>query len=628
MIRRAIFVLLLATVPIPAAFAQFPPSPDGPGGPDLLVMPSVTARLELPSIAPGGQTRVFAEITGGLGLKFKTHGTSLKAAVAAPLSLGALVASSTKEIVDPAGSSVTVFEGMPRFEVPVLAPPTAEPGRYEIRLLVDWEACSDSACLMPQMEEKLLVIEVGTPADTAPVRNAPAQALVLQSRTKAPKASAAPPPPSADGAADPSGDDENSLAKSLVDQGGFLAFLGFFLVGVGMSLTPCVFPLVPITLAVIGANEHKGTWRAFLLSGVYVLGIALTYGALGAAAAASGNALGSVQSHPAVLALIVLVFVLLALSMFDVFYLQAPAFLRDRLSGRRSKGFAGAFVAGIFAGVLAGPCTGPILAGLLTLILKTGNVLYGFLALSTVGLGMGFVLILIGTFSASLPRAGTWMEQVKNLFGFLLFLMALWFFRQLVSTEVFLVTASFFALATGLACWQLPEGSAPAGWYALLRRTFALMALVVGLYLLGGTLVHQGFLLPPLRDLLPVGTGNPVAMAEKGIPWFHEPDLAFARAKETGRLVMLDFRSDNCPQCLELERFTFPDDRVVKEAGRFVPLKADMTHPSPAFEALRSKYEVLSWPTILFLAADGKLVRRLNGYKTPEVFLEILRGLP
>lgn len=232
------------------------------------------------------------------------------------------------------------------------------------------------------------------------------------------------------------GQREGAFAKTLGERGLLAALLLVFLAGVASSLTPCVYPLIPITISLFGARESESTWRSFTLSLTYVLGIAITYSALGVAAAMLGTVFGGAMQHPAVVLGVAGMFIALGLSSLGVFHLRLPGDLQTRLSQQGGAGYAGALIMGLVAGVIAAPCVGPIVAGVLVYVAQQQDVVLGWLMLMTFALGMGMLFLVLGTFSSllqRLPRAGTWMEGVKSVFGVVFLAMAVFYAQQLIS---------------------------------------------------------------------------------------------------------------------------------------------------------------------------------------------------
>ncbi len=217
--------------------------------------------------------------------------------------------------------------------------------------------------------------------------------------------------------------------EQLIQSNPALAFVAVFLAGVAMSFTPCVYPVIPLTLGFIGARSAGGKWKGFLLSLIYVLGMATTYAILGVFASLSGKLFGQVGSSPVSYFIIANVCLVLGLSMLDVFQIPQISFTNSRLPQKKG-GYFGAYAVGLFSGLIVGPCTAPVLAVILVYVGTKQNLLYGFSLLFIFGYGVGFLMILLGTFTgllASIPRSGVWLERVKKFFGLLLILAAEYF---------------------------------------------------------------------------------------------------------------------------------------------------------------------------------------------------------
>jgi thiol:disulfide interchange protein DsbD len=421
------------------------------------------------------------------------------------------------------------------------------------------------------------------------------------------------------------------IAERLASKGYFLTFLGVFFSGILLSFTPCVFPMIPITVSVIGARKTASFAQSFSLSLVYVLGLALTYAVLGVVAARTGALFGAFLQNPWVVGFVVLVLSTLALSMFGLYEIQVPPALAARLQGRAGvgHGYPGVFFMGIVAGLVASPCVGPVILGLLLFIATTGSIALGFTLLLTLGLGMGVLFLVIGTFSgalSALPRAGIWMDAVKELFGVLLLGMALYFLRPLLDPIVFALIAGFLLLALAGFGGVFEPGA--AGWLGRGRRTLLLVFLAVGIALTGGALREAGFLLPKPRD-----GGGPGASTSTdpagGIAWLASEAEGIAAARAAGRPVMIDFTADWCLACHELDDIVFHDARVVAAAKDYVTIRLDFTKVTPDVKALQAKYSIRGLPTILFIERDGRVREDLTvtGFVKPEDFLEKMRAV-
>ncbi|XGC80297.1 protein-disulfide reductase DsbD family protein [Bdellovibrio bacteriovorus] len=394
-----------------------------------------------------------------------------------------------------------------------------------------------------------------------------------------------------------------------------------FLAGVFTSFTPCIFPMIPITLAVLGNRAESRTRKQNLLAScVYVLGIATTYSMLGLIAASTGGIFGATLGNPYVLGAVTLIFLLMALSMYGLFELQVPAFIRNRLgAGKTKQSVGGIYVTGMIAGVVASPCVGPVLVAILTYVASTQNMLFGFLYLFTYALGLGLIFIALG-FSEELlkklPRSGPWMNGSKFILGTLM-LSAFYYYLDL------LVPARLFDLAFGVGLIVLASiyGAFINGAHlsALLRIRKGLMqaVLVVGI----------GYLGLAAFDLRPYLHGRFMATNSlnkiDSIQWQPYSDEALEQAAKDGKPVIIDFWADWCAACHELEQQTFTDMRVRAMGNKFVFLKFDATKDSEQLKALKKKYNIQGLPTVVFINPNGVWIDALTltQFEKPEDFV-------
>jgi thiol:disulfide interchange protein DsbD len=400
-------------------------------------------------------------------------------------------------------------------------------------------------------------------------------------------------------ASGPTGGGAQDRLRGLFDAAGpALAFGLAFLGGVLTSLTPCVYPLIPITVSIFGARKAGSRGQAVALSGLYVLGIGAMYTGLGVAAAMTGKAFGGVMSNAWVVGGVALVFAAMAASMFGAFEVALPASLQQRLSAVGGAGRAGAFAMGLVAGVIAAPCTGPVLTSILLLIAKQGSVALGAGLMLAYALGMGLLFFLIGAFSVSLPKSGAWMDTVKSVFGVALLAAAAVYLKDLVPAlrPLFSAARSAALLAGGAAALGVLLGALHLSFHgpAVERALKALgVALVVGAiaYSAGAAGARER------------------ARAAEGFTWLHSEPEALPLARAEGRPVLIDFWADWCTACKELDRTAWSDPRVQAAASRFVAVKADGTESTDAFLALADKYGVVGMPTVIFIDSKGREVR-------------------
>ncbi|BDG04240.1 protein-disulfide reductase DsbD family protein [Anaeromyxobacter oryzae] len=412
----------------------------------------------------------------------------------------------------------------------------------------------------------------------------------------------------------PTGSGSDLGLGGLLGQGSILAFAAAFAGGVATSLTPCVYPLIPITVSMFGARRASSRAEAMTLSALYVLGIAVMYSALGVGAAATGKAFGTVMQNPWVMGLVAVVLGAMAASMFGAFDLQLPSALQLRLNRVGGAGRAGAFGMGLVSGIIAAPCTGPVLAAALTFIAAKGSVVFGVGIMFTYALGMGLLFFLIGAFSIALPKSGPWMETVKSVFGVALLAAALIFVKGAFPASGRLFSAAHAAayLAASAAAIGVLLGALQGSFHGMAAER---LAKGLGVVLLVGGIVYAAG-----------ASGAREARARSTFAWLHSYDAAIAKAKAEGRPVIIDFWADWCVACKELDKIAWSQAPVKEAASRFVAVKLDGTDADDAFTALAERYGVVGMPTVVFLDHRGREVPdRVVGAVGADEMLQRLR---
>jgi thiol:disulfide interchange protein DsbD len=449
--------------------------------------------------------------------------------------------------------------------------------------------------------------------------------------------------------------------------------IGFFLVlvfgfGLLMSLSPCIYPMIPITLAVIGAqSQEKGAARGLLLSVTYVVGMALVYAVMGALSATVFSGITAFMQSPAVLVPIALLLVGLSFSMFGAYELQAPAFMRDRFQGPGAGsrgGLIGVFAMGLVAGLIASPCVGPFLAALLLWVATTGDWILGFISLFTFGIGMGMLLIGVGTFPAllgTMPQSGGWMDTVNRSMGLLLVAMAFYFVRpgSVLPPNIFYPLVGVTTILTAVFMGAFDSLAPEAGWWPRTLKGLGLVVFVAGLYFLGGSFVQHGFMMPsPLANITAgpaseapstlsrqgpaIQTANTTGPTAEPLPdkvqWtkIHTGenvqaflDTRRAEAKAAGRPVMIDFWAQWCVYCKKLDKLVWNVPEVVAEAQRFETIKVDATAPDDAeMASIKEEFKVPGLPMIIFIDSRGEVLHgRSSGWKTADDMLELMKSI-
>lgn len=395
--------------------------------------------------------------------------------------------------------------------------------------------------------------------------------------------------------------------------GSYLGALGLvFLAGLATSLTPCVYPMIAITVSVFGARQAESRAKAAMLSSAFVLGIAALFTPLGVVSALTGSAFGSALASPWVVGALAVLFAMMAFSMFGLFDLTLPSALQNRLAQAGGFGVRGAFVLGFANGLIAAPCTGPVLAVLLTWVATTGNVAFGALALFVYAIGIGVLFWFVGTFAITLPKSGRWVEWTKSAFGIAMLALAFYYLRGVlpyprpaVRDQLWLVLA-LGLLAGGLIVGAIHLSFKNDAWGARIRKAIGVTACVAGVLGIVGW-----------AEALPPGTH---------IRWIESFEAGKARAVAEDKPMLVDFGADWCGACQELERDVLSDPRVVSEAQRFVTVRVDLStdQATDAKWALLKAYEQPGLPLVVLHHSDGSEASRITGMVESDAFLKLM----
>ncbi len=405
---------------------------------------------------------------------------------------------------------------------------------------------------------------------------------------------------------------QDKLARQIRD--GHLAIVMglFFVAGLGLALTPCVLPMIPILSGIIAGDKGQTTaWRGFTLSLTYVLGMALTYTIAGALFAKAGQQAQTAFQHPAVLIGFAGLFVVLAVSMFGAFELQMPSSIQSRLaaiSGNQKSGtFVGAFVMGALSSLIVTACVAPPLIAALTVISQTGDVVRGGSALFAMSMGMGAPLLLVGASAGKLiPKAGGWMEKVKIGFGFIMLALAVYILSRLLPEAVTLGLFGILTVVAAVYFGALDTLAPEATGARRVGKAFGLIGVVYGALLLIGALTGGSDPLKPIefaRNQATSAQTQKLAFTPIQSVVDLERELTMARA--AGQPVMLDFYADWCVSCKEMEKYTFTDPTVVAALAGTRLLKADVTANNEDHQTLLKRFGLFGPPSIIFFDSTG-----------------------
>ncbi|EXI75210.1 MAG TPA: protein-disulfide reductase DsbD [Candidatus Accumulibacter phosphatis] len=528
------------------------------------------------------------------------------AAEPATIRLGTPLLPPGKEKQDDTFGRVEVFYDNVLIRLPVERDSS---GPLPLTLRVTSQGCADAGICYPPQQHSLAV-ELPDPAAVAAVAE-----------------------PTASGVA---GDESGRIAQLFRHAGFWLLIGSFFGFGLLLSLTPCVFPMIPILSGIIvgaGRDGHGVSHvRGFLLSLAYVLGMAVTYAAAGVAAGLTGTLLATTLQNPWVLGAFAAVFVLLSLSMFGFYELQLPTFLQSRMSEEashiRGGSLPGVAAMGALSALIVGPCVAAPLAGALLYIGQSGDAVLGGAALFSLALGMGAPLLVVGASAGTLlPKSGPWMEAVKKAFGVILLATAVWLVSPVIPAVVQMLAWALLLIVPAIYLHALdPLPPHAKGWQRFWKG-IGIVMLLFGASMLLGTLAGSRDPLQPLSVLRSSAASNEARhLPFVRVRTIEELDSRLAAA---GRPVLLDFYADWCVSCKEMERFTFADPRVQAKLAGWTLLQADVTANSAADQALLQRFQLYGPPGIIFFDRQGREISgiRVVGFQSAEEFLGLLSRL-
>lgn len=509
------------------------------------------------------------------------------------------------------GEEMRVFGGKIRIYFDVKVAAGAAPAEYELPVSFTYQACNDKECRAPQTIDTGLVIVVGE-------EGAVAHPEIFGAARSEATSSEAPPV------------EQESKLQQIIDEYGFWGYfiaLGLaFVTGLLLSFSPCTYPMIPITVSIF-AGQERSIGRGFFLSLFYVGSMALVYGLMGLIVASVGGVFGAWLASTPVVIGIAVVFVIFALSMFGLYELQVPNFLRQKLGAKAAGGGAGigsCILLGVIAALVVSPCVGPFVAGILLYIATAGSPLLGFLILFVFALGLGALYMILATFSsaiAKLPKSGTWMESVKRFFGFVLLLMAIYFLRTILPTSTTALVTALLLISFGVFGGGLDRLSNESAFFDRLKKLLGVLAFVVGIYLLLGMMISQGFILEPASRWLGNVNVSGVLEVEEPIEWETDLEQGLAQARADGKPVLIDTWATWCANCRVLEETTFHDPDVAAEAKRFQAIKVQLEKSNtPITRDFMQRFGLrhYSLPTTLLLDSEGKVRKIMQGVVKPD----------
>ena len=541
-------------------------------------------------LAPGGTSNLLVDATVTAGWHINSNHplsdeyipTVVRVTGPASVSAGPVQYPKAEEVAlqFSGGDKLSVFSGILMLSVPLTGAMNFTPAG-DLTVSIDYQACDNLRCLRPTSVSSTIALASLQGATAGGITGAGLIGAGTSGST-------------------PTGAGEDVFAH----HGWVLGFLAVLLGGLALNLTPCVYPLIGVTIAYFG-NQGGGPRRVFALAVVYVLGIALMFSAVGVAVALSGGLFGAAMQNPVVLSVIATMLVALALSSFGVFALQPPQWLMNR-AGVARPGYAGALLMGLGMGVVAAPCIGPIVVGLLLMVERSENPLVGFALFFTLAVGLGLPYVALALAAGSirqLPRSGEWLAWVEQLFGFVLIGLAIYFLDPVMPGHLMGRILPFYAAAAGI--WLGFGTRAGRAW-----RPFLVFRAAVGAAAVAALIYFA----------------IPRAMP-KSLTFEPFDSSLLASAGQTRKPVLIDFSAEWCIPCREMEHSTFLNPLVVREASRFVRLRADLTHQDKTNQDLMSKFQIQGVPTTVMIDSSGRVQVQKVGYIGSDEFLADLRRI-
>ncbi len=469
----------------------------------------------------------------------------------------------------------------------VKAPENLSPGKYKLPVYIDYQACNNMTCMPPNTAKDTIEIEI---ADKQAVVNQVNSDIFdkinLQSTIENVEQTKS----------------GNSVSSIFEGKGLILGLIFVFLGGLALNLTPCVYPLIPITIGFFGGQSEGKTSRLVGMGLLFVVGMAVTYSVIGVITALTGSMFGTLLQNPIVIIFIALIFLVLSLSMFGVYEFKLPDSWVAKAGGAKG-GMYGAFFMGLTMGIVAAPCIGPFVLGLVTYVAAKGDPFFGFLLFFILAVGLGTPYLFLAIFSGKikkLPRAGEWMEAVKHIFGLILIGMAIYFLLPLLPKSFSSFLLPGFMVIAAIYLLFFDKNANGVRGFRIFKVVFSIALVAVAVY----------WLFPSEKQ---------------SIEWHPYNETAITG---TQKAMIIDFYADWCIPCKELDASTFSDPKVIEVSKKFNAYKADMTKSlSDQVENLRNRYNIIGVPTVLIINSSGKEVKRITGFVDSNEFLKIIQDV-
>lgn len=505
-------------------------------------------------------------------------------------------------------NEIDVYEGIIAVGIVLTANENIGDGIYRLPVNLSFQACDNKVCYPPKTLTDTVTININNSKRSEEIQNPELFSKIDFNK------------PTGENSTNETGSEklkenvrtespvsqEDEVSNWMEEKGLFVSLILIFLGGLALNLTPCVYPLIPITVSFFGAQSSGSKSQSILMGVFYALGMSITYSALGVFAALTGSLLGTALQNPIVIIFIALIMLALGLSMFGLFEIKVPQGLAQMGNKNRS-GYLGSVFMGLTVGFIAAPCIGPFVLSLLVFVGKTGNPFTGFLLFFILSMGLGLPYIFLAASSSSiskLPRSGEWMEGIKVIFGFILFGMAFNTLEPLIPKEIFKVAFPLYIILSGVFLILFDNKGKTSKVYTNIKYFIAILAVMYGTW-----------------SLKPEG-------AIDEVQWqMHTSLQSIENSINSGnKPVMIDFYADWCAQCKELDEYTYTDPEVAELSKNFNNIKVDLTKENTE---ISDKFDIKGLPVVIFMNADGEEIKelRVTGFENPEEFKKKINSI-
>jgi thioredoxin:protein disulfide reductase len=507
-------------------------------------------------------------------------------------------------------NKIRVYEGKIFIGISGVISGTAKDGENKISFSFKYQACDNAACYAPKTVEiskpviinsnakpELINADVFKNINFLDQKKSKETESVKTEQTKTVK-----------------NQDEQKVSNLIQEKGIIIALIIIFLWGLALNLTPCIYPLIPITISYFGAQASGSKAKSIMMGVFYALGMAVTYSALGVVSALAGGMIGSALQNPIVIIGIALIFLVLATSMFGLWEIRVPQSLA--LAGNKNRsGLLGSLFMGLMVGFIAAPCIGPVV---LSLVVHVGEqaakfnsslaaASYGFLLFFVLSMGLGLPYIFLAAFSNSLsklPRSGEWMEGVKIIFGLILIGLAIYTVNPLLPSPVNKYTLPIFLILGGIYLFLFVKKGNNSKMFRNIRITIAVLSIIIGIW-----------------KLFPKDDSNSVKWTL--VKEYYSLEKSMSAEK---KLTIIDFYADWCAQCKELDEYTYIDKDVVEASKDFNNIKVDLTKGN---DTVSTKFNIKGLPVVIFINSKGEELKelRVTGFLEPQEFIKKIKAL-